>query len=165
MVVTDTSGERPVAYHVPVTYRGAPLEGAAEQALVGMTEHGVLGRRWVYDGTQDPVLVAQLLALLQGRAEPQQQSASDTPDPTVTVRTTGLALPRGLVPGEAHEETHATTVAVSTGEASGPLTLSVTRVLGTAVPDGTRAHVTAPWASPDGTQREGVFAALRPSGV
>jgi hypothetical protein len=50
--------------------RGAPLDGA-DQALIGTSEHGVLGRRWVYDGTHDPVLVAQLLALLQGHAEPQ----------------------------------------------------------------------------------------------
>jgi len=37
---------------VPLTYRGAPLDGA-EDALVGTTEHGVLGRRWVYDGTRE----------------------------------------------------------------------------------------------------------------
>ncbi|EDX26627.1 conserved hypothetical protein [Streptomyces sp. Mg1] len=43
MVVTDTSGGEPTAYHVPLTYRGAPLAGA-EAALVGTTEHGVLGR-------------------------------------------------------------------------------------------------------------------------
>src|SRR4051812_3570327 len=59
-----------VTYCVPMTYRGAPL-AAAEQALIGTSEHGVLGTRWVYDGPHDPVLVAQLVALVQGRAEPQ----------------------------------------------------------------------------------------------
>ncbi|MBT2441736.1 1,4-alpha-glucan branching protein [Streptomyces sp. ISL-36] len=82
MVVTDGSGEDAVSYHLPLTYRGAPLDGA-EQALVGTSEHGVLGRRWVYDGVHDPVLVAQLIALVEGRAEPQAQSESDTPDPSV----------------------------------------------------------------------------------
>jgi hypothetical protein len=97
MVVTDTSGGRPLSYHIPLTYRGAPLEGA-EQALIGTSEHGVLGLRWVYDGAHDPVLVAQLLALLQGGAEPQAQNESDTPDPTVVPHFTGPGLPAGAVP-------------------------------------------------------------------
>lgn len=40
--------------HVPLTYRGAPLEGA-EGFLIGTMEHSVLGKRWVYDGAGDPV--------------------------------------------------------------------------------------------------------------
>ena len=31
--------------HVPMSYRGAPLEGS-EDHLVGTMEHGVLGQRW-----------------------------------------------------------------------------------------------------------------------
>jgi hypothetical protein len=42
---------------LPLTYRGAELEGA-EEHLVGTTEHSVLGPRWVYDGCGDPVLMA-----------------------------------------------------------------------------------------------------------
>ena len=60
MVVADDSGPAPVVYQVPLTYRGAPLAGA-EGALVGRTEHGVLGTRWVYDGAHDPVFAGQLL--------------------------------------------------------------------------------------------------------
>jgi hypothetical protein len=85
MVVADTSGAEATAYHVPLTYRASPLE-EGEDALVGTTEHGVLGRRWVYDGTRDPVLVTQLVALIQGEAKAQAQSESHTPDPTVDVR-------------------------------------------------------------------------------
>lgn len=85
MVAVDTAGPEPVAYLVPMAYRGAPLDGAPEGALIGTSEHGVLGRRWFYDAAQDPVATAQLRALLRGEAEPQQQSESDTPDPTVTV--------------------------------------------------------------------------------
>jgi hypothetical protein len=44
-------------WHVPLTYRGAPLDGA-EQWLIGTTEHSVLGTRWVYDAAGDPVYLA-----------------------------------------------------------------------------------------------------------
>src|SRR5262249_17538682 len=57
--------------------------GRADGALLGTAEHAVLGHRWIYDGVHDPVLVAQLVALIQGDAEPQAQSVSDTPDFTV----------------------------------------------------------------------------------
>ncbi|MBU4337275.1 MAG: hypothetical protein KJ548_11950 [Actinobacteria bacterium] len=42
--------------HVVFIYRGAPLEGD-EARLVSTMEHSELGRRWVYDGTTDPVAV------------------------------------------------------------------------------------------------------------
>jgi hypothetical protein len=48
---------------VPLTYRGAPLEGA-ERHLVGTTEHSHLGRRWVYDACGDPVYPAVLAATI-----------------------------------------------------------------------------------------------------
>ena len=41
-------------YHVPVTYRAAPIDVDAA-AQVGNAEHGVLGTRWVTDGAADPV--------------------------------------------------------------------------------------------------------------
>ena len=76
-----------------MTYRASALPGA-DNALIGTTEHGVLGHRWIYDGAHDPVLVTQLVALIQGEAEPQAQSVSDSPDPTVTVMpvATGAAV-------------------------------------------------------------------------
>src|SRR5215218_2580284 len=69
MFVTDEG----TTYFVPVSYRGAPLAGA-EDALIGTTEHGVLGLRWVYDGEQDPVVAAALQAFLDGEIEAQHQS-------------------------------------------------------------------------------------------
>lgn len=60
LLLMDTSGATPVLFQVPLTYRGAPLEGA-ERALVGTTEHSALGTRWVYDGCHDPVFVTALL--------------------------------------------------------------------------------------------------------
>ncbi|GGX60720.1 maltokinase N-terminal cap-like domain-containing protein [Streptomyces minutiscleroticus] len=89
MVVADAAAQEPVAYLVPMGYRAAALEGVPGEALIGTSEHGVLGTRWVYDGVHDPVVTAQLHALLRGEAVPQHQSESDTPDPTVTVHGTG----------------------------------------------------------------------------
>ncbi|GAA1263686.1 maltokinase N-terminal cap-like domain-containing protein [Saccharothrix xinjiangensis] len=59
-------------YHVPMTYRGAPLAGAAPGALVGTTEHSVLGARWVYDAEADPVWRDRVLDLVRtgGVADP-----------------------------------------------------------------------------------------------
>jgi hypothetical protein len=85
MVVADGS----VHYHAPMTYREAPLAGG-EPGLIGTAEHSVLGKRWVYDGVHDPVFVDTLLALLRGTAEPQAQSRTDTPEPTVHARCPGI---------------------------------------------------------------------------
>ncbi|CAM3361892.1 maltokinase N-terminal cap-like domain-containing protein [Occultella aeris] len=51
--------------HVVLTYRAEPLEGAAEHQIATM-EHSVLGRRWVYDGTGDPVALAAYRRALAG---------------------------------------------------------------------------------------------------
>jgi hypothetical protein len=83
MVVIDGSDGRAITYQVPLTYRPRPIAGAGG-GLIGTAEHGVLGPRWICDGAHDPVLVAQLIALIQGEAEPQAQSVSHTPDRTVT---------------------------------------------------------------------------------
>ena len=44
---------------VPLTYRGAPLEGADESFVANM-EHSVLGKRWVYAGMGDPLFRQRL---------------------------------------------------------------------------------------------------------
>jgi alkylhydroperoxidase family enzyme len=147
MVVTDAATG--TSYHVPLTYRARELPGAAG-GLIGTTEHGVLGRRWVYDGVHDPVLVAQLVALIQGDAAPQAQSVSDTVDSTVTSRpATGVPV---TVTGAAD--------VASTGEGTelqlGDLVLWIKRVLR---PGGeeTGPGVSAPWRQPDGTEVGGLF--------
>lgn len=89
MAVTDASGPEPVTYHVPLTYRGAPLPDAPDGALIGTTVHGVLGDRWVYDGTRDPVLVAELTALLKGEVPAHAQSVDGALDETVRARLDG----------------------------------------------------------------------------
>ncbi|MCM2579996.1 maltokinase N-terminal cap-like domain-containing protein [Streptomyces meridianus] len=172
MVVTDESGDRPVSYHVPLTYRGAPLAGA-DGGLIGTSEHGVLGRRWVYDGAHDPVLVAQLLALLQGRAEPQAQSMTDTRDPSVTACFAGPGFPADARPTTVADGSQGTRIVVEADAASGVgtgsarrLTIEVARVL-RPDPQTSRAdvspsggHVTAGWRTPDGRACRGRFAVL-----
>ena len=44
---------------VPLSYRGAPLDGADEHFVANM-EHSILGRRWVYAGMGDPVFRQRL---------------------------------------------------------------------------------------------------------
>ncbi|MDX3751097.1 maltokinase N-terminal cap-like domain-containing protein [Streptomyces sp. AK08-02] len=178
MVVTDASGGKPVSYHVPLSYRGAPLDGAADDALVGTSEHGVLGKRWLYDGAHDPVLVGQLLALLQGRAEAQAQGLSDTPDPSVTGHLTGAGVSAEVASVAVTDGEHGTFVVVETVAAGGSepgstaLTLQVTRVLppeqsaqpeqqaSVIDPTEARGHVTAGWRLPDGSEGRAPFVLL-----
>ncbi|MBT2382221.1 1,4-alpha-glucan branching protein [Streptomyces sp. ISL-11] len=162
IVVADTGGTHPVAYLVPFTYRGAPLEGA-DHALVGTMEHGVLGRRWVYDGCHDPVPVAQLLALIEGRVQAQDQNTSDTPDREVTRSFTGDGpAPADFVVGATTDDQDGTELSAAQGAI-----LRVHRVLrpGTdsrsPLPQGTTGHVGGSWQLPDGTRARGLFATLR----
>ena len=79
LLVSDSAGPEPVTYQVPLTYRGAPLDALA-RALVGTMEHGVLGRRWVYDGAHDPVYAAALMTMIQSESVAESSSASDALD-------------------------------------------------------------------------------------
>lgn len=151
MVVTDGAA----AYHVPLTYRGAPLEGA-QDGLVGTAEHGVLGKRWVYDGTHDPVLAGQLLALLLGAAEPQQQSVSDAPDPSVLVRPAAVAPGAAVASFATAHGPDGTSIDLET-TAGDRIALRVARALAPAPsPDGA-GRVSATWRTPDGTEHRAPF--------
>ncbi|MFD3938315.1 1,4-alpha-glucan branching protein [Streptomyces sp. NPDC058611] len=166
MAVTDGSGATPVAYLVPLAYRGAPLPGA-EAALIGTSEHGVLGTRWIYDGAHDPALVGQLLALLAGETAAQAQRESDVPDPTVEAHPAGPGVPAGLTwrPGRVADTADASVLAVGAAghPEAAPLALSLTRVLrpGPAAGDGLRGQVLARWTAPDGAELRGAVAVLR----
>jgi hypothetical protein len=158
MVVTDISGPHPVTYLVPLTYRGAALDGA-EHTLVGTMEHGVLGQRWAYDGCHDPVLLAQLGALIEGRVQAQDQNVSDVPDREIVASRTGEgSLPTDFVAVDDQDGTRLTTPHGTT--------LHLHRVLRPA-PDGplppspgATGQVTGSWQLPDGTRVRGVFAVL-----
>ncbi|MGW1003770.1 maltokinase N-terminal cap-like domain-containing protein [Streptomyces sp. NPDC002520] len=163
MVATDTSTPEPTAYLVPLSYRGAPLKGA-DHALVGTMEHGVLGKRWVYDGCHDPVLVTELLSLIEGRAQAMAQSVSDTPDHEVTRSYTGEPFPRTVFTPAPADDEHGTRLPAPHGT-----TLHIHRVLGLA-PDnpplpaeGAVGHVATGWPGPDDARLRAVFMVLNPS--
>ncbi|WP_149824966.1 maltokinase N-terminal cap-like domain-containing protein [Streptomyces tailanensis] len=161
MVTTDTSAPTPVHYLVPLTYRGSPLDGA-DHALIGTSEHGVLGKRWAYDGAHDPVLITQLLALFEGRTEAQQQSISDTLDHEVTRSYTGSTPLDALTVAAAQDDKDGTELSVAPGT-----TLRLNRVPQLApdrpvdLPEGATGHVAGHWDLPDGTRARAVFAVLR----
>jgi hypothetical protein len=80
-------------FHTPLTYRGAPLDGAGPW-LLGTSEHSVLGRRWIYDAAADPVYAAVLAAAIRtGGTEAREEILADgarTPrTPLMSVRGTG----------------------------------------------------------------------------
>lgn len=90
-----TAGDETV-YHVPLTYRSAPLEGA-ESFLVGTSEHGVLGTRWISDAAGDPVYRAVMAHVMAtgGRGSEEFVAEADGTRvprvPRVPVRGTGAA--------------------------------------------------------------------------
>ncbi len=163
MVVTDGSASPAIAYQVPMTYRAAALAEAGD-ALIGTAEHGVLGTRWIYDGPQDPVLVAQLVALLAGTAEPQAQNVSNTPEPAVIAHRppNGALAPAGT--GVSASGPQGTELRVPTagpdGRRNGQLLVRINRVLhsGDGTGEAGGPHVSAAWRLADGAQTRGIFA-------
>jgi hypothetical protein len=129
--VTDVAEAQQVTYHVPLSYRGAPLDGA-DSALLGTSEHGVLGRRWIYDAAHDPVVTAALDAFVHGRVEAQHQNQSFTLDPSVTCS--------GVPDGD-------------------DVVVDLVRVLDAEA--GTAGYVEAGWSLPDGTTVRGPVALVR----
>jgi Maltokinase N-terminal cap domain len=140
MVVLDGGGESgragdgadATAYLVPLTYRAGALPGG-DDALIGTAEHGVLGPRWIYDGTRDPVLLAALAEFIAGRVQAQAQRVSNTTDPTV------LSAPVTVRPGERLDVRFARMLVPSAAAAAAP------------------GQVTAQWTGPDGALIRSVF--------
>ncbi|WP_319458592.1 CG0192-related protein [Micromonospora sp. RTP1Z1] len=103
-------GDGPV-HQVPLTYRGAPLEGA-DGWLVGTTHHSALGPRWVYDACGDPVYAAALAAaILDGAGQAEEFFEVDgrreyrTPSMTITssggeVGGAAVGAPRRVLDGD-----------------------------------------------------------------
>ncbi|HYZ57723.1 MAG TPA: 1,4-alpha-glucan branching protein [Streptosporangiaceae bacterium] len=165
MVVTDGSGERATTYQVPLTYRASACADA-DDGLICTAEHGVLGRRWIYDGTCDPVFAAQLVALIQGGTEAQSESVSNTPDPTVISQSVASGHLTAIESAVAVNGPHGTDLRITTADANGTrrhdLIVQVKRVLQPGDSDaagrGGGAYVAAPWRLPDSTQVRSIFA-------
>ena len=121
---------------VPVTYRGAPLEGGGPW-LIGTTTHSVLGKRWVYDAAGDPVAVAAFATAIrtggvQADIEFETDGVRERVDPSATVRGSGSGADAVAVPSRvsARSDERSTTV-----EADG-VVLTLRRVLDDAPADG-----------------------------
>ena len=57
---------------IPLAYRGAPHDGG-ENWLIGTMTHSVLGDRWIYDATGDPIYLATVATVaLNGGHEADQ---------------------------------------------------------------------------------------------
>ncbi|MEV6426657.1 1,4-alpha-glucan branching protein [Nocardia sp. NPDC051463] len=153
LVIADSSSVEPAVYLVPLTYRDGPLANA-ENGLIGTSLHGVLGQRWIYDGTHDPVLVAQLMALLAGEAQPQAQNNSDTPDLSVTVAAADV-VSQTAESASVVDGADRTDIAMSDG-----VIVRVERFLRSGGVSQS-PHVTAPWRLPDGTDTRGIILAAR----
>lgn len=83
-IVVDRADNSGVVYHVPLSYRGQPLEDG-EKYLIGTSEHGILGTRYIYDAAGDPVFIAQLKEFVAGRAVAQRQNESFEDEPRIRV--------------------------------------------------------------------------------
>lgn len=129
-------------YHVPMTYRGAPMQHgapAAAAALVATAEHSVLGTRWIYDGEADPVWRSEVLRLVRagGVSEPTskrgvapaeargQLLTADKP----TFDSVVIELKRVLAPGHSAGDLDATGQLIGTWHPGGPGTPAVTGCL------------------------------------
>jgi hypothetical protein len=124
------AGDSPIM-QVPLTYRGAPLEGG-EPWLVGTTQHSVLGQRWVYDALGDPVaLAAFATAALTGAHQAEQWIEIDgvmtQREPTAVVVGSGTSASGVVLPSSADiRNIHATETSTAL---AGELTLTIQRVL------------------------------------
>ncbi|MGP9781640.1 maltokinase N-terminal cap-like domain-containing protein [Glutamicibacter sp. AOP12-B1-11] len=83
-IYADHADTSEVIYHVPLSYREAPLEGG-EPYLIGISEHAILGPRYVYDAAGDPVFNDQARGLLAGKSIPQHHTESFTDDARITL--------------------------------------------------------------------------------
>jgi maltokinase-like protein len=91
-------GDGPL-HQVPLTYRAEPLTGATAW-LIGTAEHSVLGTRWIYDATGDPVYATALTtAILTNSGQAAEHFQTDeglvprAPTMTITGTPTTQPLP------------------------------------------------------------------------
>jgi hypothetical protein len=112
---------------VPLTYRARALDGA-ENSLITKMHHSVLGERWVYDASVDPVFAGTLAAtILRGGEQAELiylgEAGPHKRDATTWVR--GSGSPTETVP-EVKNVAFAHTGSVTTID-TGDLTLRVRR--------------------------------------
>ncbi|GAA3862681.1 hypothetical protein GCM10022381_03520 [Leifsonia kafniensis] len=126
------AGDGPLL-QVPLTYRGAPLADA-EQWLICTMDHSVLGTRWVYDASGDPVYASALAeTILAGGTEVEQfvQVGAELQLKPDTTHVRGSGKPG--TPVDTIETVEVTRHGDVTIIGAGELHLSIRRVLGRVV--------------------------------
>jgi hypothetical protein len=115
-------------YHLPLTYRGEPLD-CAEEWLVGTMHHSVLGQRWVYDGCGDPTYVSALVGTMMA-GDPQAEEVTEVDGGTevrassVRLASVGPVLPRAPRMGQRNPVTEDDKTVIRSGD----LVLSIARI-------------------------------------
>jgi 1,4-alpha-glucan branching enzyme len=132
LLLVDEAARPPVVYQVPLTYRGAPLEGA-ERALLGTMEHSVLGTRWVYDGPHDPVYVSELVrTVLESDVSDDAQASvgsSARATGTSTGQVAGSVTSSSVLTGEQSNTSVICRMAAKDGGPAEPLIVKVFRTV------------------------------------
>jgi len=152
--VLATVGDR--VFQLPLTYRAAELDGGEPFFLTQM-DHSALGRRWIYFGLGDPVLVTQFVsAIVSGcrsvGLEFEMDGQMHTADTAVRAWGTGSGEPVGDVTiDDVDRGGPVTTVHTPLG------TLSVPHVLDNTMPDCDR-ELQGTW---DGLEEDVTLATLR----
>ena len=107
---------------VPLTYRSAPITGG-EAWLTGTMDHSVLGPRWVYDATGDPVYAATLATtILTGGTQAEQvrefpDGHTEISEPSVRVEGSGTQTDVGGVGlVDVRDEGDVTVIVTSVGD-------------------------------------------------
>lgn len=141
LIVTSGAGAE---LQVPLTYRGAPLDGADEW-LIGTMEHSALGTRWVYDAAGDPVYAQTLaFAIANGEREAEQyveENGVRTAVPgTAQVQGSGRGADMPPVASVTSTTEGRTTTIVTDG-----FTLHVARVVGEPMPTDAAETLAGSW--------------------
>lgn len=79
-------------YHLPLTYRGSE-NTAAEAGLITTMDHSVLGDRWIYDASVDPVYLTELRRVIADRdtaADNHYIATDTTSSPAIEIRGGGV---------------------------------------------------------------------------
>ncbi len=132
LLLADTVAQPPVVYQVPLTYRARPLEGA-EHALLGTTEHSVLGTRWVYDGPHDPAYVRALVhTILTSGVSDEAQATTGSNQRALgssTGRVTGVVEGSTVLTGEQSNTSVICRMAAPQGGPAEPVIVKVFRTV------------------------------------
>ena len=135
--------------HVPLTYRNELLAGADEW-MVGVMEHSVLGTRYVYNACTDPVYATQLVGtILTGGTQVEQYfettSGREFREPTAVVVGSGVAgTPIPEIAGVDAETFDADTIIDAGG-----VQVVVRHGLDTPQPESPSATLSGTWAGSD----------------